>query len=171
MTSGPSMTFGRGAVVIGVGNEFRRDDGVGPALIARLADAAPPGTTCVISDGEPTGLIEAWDGADLVVVVDAVVCEPPQPGRIHRTTADSPLLAAHSASTHGLGVPEAVRLAEVLGRAPKQLVVFAVEAAEIGHGHELSEQVERALPELLEAVLAELSDHGPVAATYRHLST
>ena len=31
------------AVVIGAGNEFRRDDGAGPAVIARLRDLAPPG--------------------------------------------------------------------------------------------------------------------------------
>ena len=29
--------------VIGVGNEFRRDDGAGPAVLARLRDLAPPG--------------------------------------------------------------------------------------------------------------------------------
>ena len=34
---------GAPVVVIGVGNEFRRDDGAGPAVLARLRDLAPPG--------------------------------------------------------------------------------------------------------------------------------
>ena len=59
-------------VVIGVGNEFRRDDGAGPAVVARLRDLAPPGVRLVITDGEPTRLIDAWAGAALAVVVDAV---------------------------------------------------------------------------------------------------
>jgi hypothetical protein len=35
------MTAPGRVVVIGVGNEFRRDDGIGPAVVARLRDRAP----------------------------------------------------------------------------------------------------------------------------------
>ena len=68
-------------VVIGVGNEFRRDDGAGPAVIGPLRDLVSSGVELVITDGEPTRLIEAWTGAALAVVVNAVRAEPPQPGR------------------------------------------------------------------------------------------
>ena len=71
-------------VVIGVGNDFRRDDGAGPAVVARLRDLVPPGIRLVVTDGEPTRLIEAWTGAALAVVVDAVRAEPPHPGQVHR---------------------------------------------------------------------------------------
>ena len=67
-------------VVIGVGNEFRRDDGAGPAVIASLGDLAPPGVRLVITDGEPARLVEAWSGAAVAVVIDAVRAEPPAPG-------------------------------------------------------------------------------------------
>jgi hydrogenase maturation protease len=67
------------SVVIGVGNEFRRDDGAGPAVIARLRGLVPPGVDLVVTDGEPTRLIEAWTGAALAVVVDAVRAQPPRP--------------------------------------------------------------------------------------------
>ena len=63
-------------VVIGIGNEFRRDDGIGPATVARLRGQAPAAVQLLVSDGEPAGLIEAWSGADLAVVVDAVRAEP-----------------------------------------------------------------------------------------------
>ena len=75
-------------MVIGVGNEFRRDDGAGPAVVARLRDLAPPGVRLVITDGEPTRLIEAWAGAALAVVVDAVRAAPPRPGTVHRFVVD-----------------------------------------------------------------------------------
>ncbi len=77
-------------VVIGVGNEFRRDDGAGPAVLARLRDLAPPGVRFVITDGEPTRLIEAWTGAALAVVVDAVRADPPHPGQVHRFVVERP---------------------------------------------------------------------------------
>ena len=40
-------------MVIGVGNEFRRDDGAGLAVVARLRDRVPPGVELVLTDGEP----------------------------------------------------------------------------------------------------------------------
>jgi hydrogenase maturation protease len=76
------------AVVIGVGNEFRRDDGAGPYVVTLLRSAVPESVGLVVSDGEPSALIEAWSGADLAVVVDAVRGDPAaaEPGRLHRLT-------------------------------------------------------------------------------------
>ena len=144
------------AALIGVGNPYRRDDGIGPALIAEVAKHRLSGVTMTVTDGEPTALIDAWTGAELAVVVDAVRCDPATPGRIHRTTAGASLLRTASASTHGLGIPDAIRLAEALGLAPQRLVVFAVEAADVGLGLGLSPAVAAAIPALTRAVLSEL---------------
>jgi hydrogenase maturation protease len=140
------------AVVIGVGNEFRRDDGVGPA-VARAVAAS--GANAEISDGDPVRLLEAWDGADLVVIVDAVRCTPAVPGRWHRTTLPHTIPAA---SSHGLGVPEAVELAEALDRRPEHLVIYAVEVADVGFGTGLTPAVAAAVTALTSLVLTELSD-------------
>jgi hydrogenase maturation protease len=145
-------------VVIGVGNEYRRDDGIGPALVAALERLAPAGVRVVVSDGEPVRLIEEWAGAPLAVLVDAVVCEPSSPGTVHRTDLADPGagLGSVPASSHSLGIPDALRLAAALDRAPDRLVVYAVEAADLGFGTELSREVAAALPGLVSAVLAEL---------------
>ena len=66
-------------VIIGVGNEFRRDDGIGPEVVARLRDQVPATVELLVSDGEPARLIEAWSGAKLAVVVDAVRADPAVP--------------------------------------------------------------------------------------------
>ncbi|HEY3089318.1 MAG TPA: hydrogenase maturation protease [Jatrophihabitantaceae bacterium] len=140
--------------LIGVGNEFRCDDGIGPAVIASLRDQVPAGVTLTITDGEPTQLLDTWAGADLAVIIDAVMCEPSVPGRIHRTEA-VPQPAA-MASTHGLGIPDAVRLARALDQTPQRLVIYAVEAADLGFGHGLTPAVAAALPNVTRAVLAEI---------------
>ncbi|HEY5362340.1 MAG TPA: hydrogenase maturation protease, partial [Streptosporangiaceae bacterium] len=126
------------AAVIGIGNLYRRDDGIGPALVAALKRLRPPGVSLTVADGEPSQLLDAWSGAPLAIVVDAVLCEAPAPGRIHRTVihrtgrgsgADDLMVPAPgsraAASTHGLGIPDAVRLAEALHQAPARLVVIA----------------------------------------------
>lgn len=147
------------AVVIGVGNDFRRDDGVGPAVARELAAR---GLHAEISDGDPVRLMEAWDGADVVVIIDAVRCTPSVPGRWHRTTLPHTVPAA---SSHGFGVPEAVELAEALDRRPEQLVIYAVEVTDTGFGTTLSPAVAAAVAPLAAAVLAEFSDPGKPAAT------
>ena len=148
-------------VVIGVGNDFRRDDGAGPAVLARLRDLAPPGVRLVVTDGEPTRLIEAWAGAALAVVVDAVRAEPPRPGTVHRfETAGPQTGAGRAASSHGLGLDDAISLAMALDRMPGRLIVHAIEAADLTQGPGLSPPVAAAVGAVADAVLADL---GPYA--------
>ena len=144
------------AVVIGVGNEYRRDDGIGVAAVQELEKQSLDGVRLLIADGEPAGLLDAWTGVELAIVVDAVLCEPSTPGRIWRSTLDNIGPGAGKASSHALGIPDAVRLGEALGRVPRELVVFAVEAADLDLGTGLSAPVAAAVPEVVRAVVAEL---------------
>jgi hydrogenase maturation protease len=94
--------------------------------------------------------VPAWEGADLAVIVDAVVCEPSTPGRVHVNELPT---ARGGTSSHGLGIPDAVALATVLDRMPRRLVVYAVEAADVSLGVGLSEAVAQAVPALADQVL------------------
>jgi hydrogenase maturation protease len=144
-------------VVIGVGNEYRRDDGAGLAVVARLHDRVPPGVELVLTDGEPTRLIEAWTGAALAVVVDAVRADPPRPGRVHRFVLDRPLAGAtRTASSHGFGLDDAIRLALALDRMPGRLIVHAIEAADLDQGTGLTPPVAAAVDQVASAVLSDL---------------
>jgi hydrogenase maturation protease len=141
--------------IIAIGNEYRRDDGVGMVVLRQLTEVIPAGTGLTCVDGEPSRLMDAWDGSRLVILLDAAVCEPAHPGRIHRSTVIEAESAA-STSSHGLGVPEAVELARVLHRLPERLVLLTVEAADTGYGLGLSPQVEAAVPALVAAIQVEL---------------
>jgi hydrogenase maturation protease len=144
-------------VVIGVGNEYRRDDGAGLAVVISLRDRVPPGVDLVLTDGEPTRLIEAWTGAEVAVVVDAVRADPPRPGRVHRFELDQTLAeATRTASSHGFGLDDAIQLALALDRMPGRLVVHAIEAADLGQGTGLTPPVAAAVDEVAGAVLSDL---------------
>jgi hydrogenase maturation protease len=145
-------------VVIGLGDEFRRDDGAGPAVIDQLRELAPPGVALVVTDGEPTRLIEAWTGAALAVVVDAVRAEPPQPGTAHRFVLDRPGPgAAWPASSHGFGLDDAIALALALDRMPGRLVVHAIEAADLTQGTGLTSAVAAAVDTVAAAILDDIA--------------
>ncbi|TMM39775.1 MAG: hydrogenase maturation protease [Actinobacteria bacterium] len=145
-------------VVIGVGNPYRRDDGVGSAVAELLRDL--PGVEVAQSLGETTDLMELWDGADLAILVDAILVDavrtgPARPGRIHRLSV--PAAGCGAASTHGPGLGEAVELARVLDRLPARLVLYAVEVTDVGHGRGLSLPVAAASRRLAERIRAEVS--------------
>jgi hydrogenase maturation protease len=145
------------AVVIGIGNSFRRDDGVGPAVAGRIADAALPGVSVVTASGEPSALLDAWSGVARAVVVDAVAGEHAVPGRVRRWTAEDLDTVTAVVSSHALGLAETAALGRVLGRMPAELVVFTVETADTGHGVGLTPAVAAAVPTVIDAILAELN--------------
>ena len=60
------------------------------------------------------------------------------------------------ASTHGLGVSEAIELARAVKRLPGRVVVYGVELGRLEAGEPLSLAVRRGVEEAAERVLAEL---------------
>jgi hydrogenase maturation protease len=156
--SGAGRGGGR-CVVIGVGNEYRRDDGFGPAVVARLAElrqADPKLSTVdlVASDGESTRLLDLWTGADLAVVVDAVRDGCDHGGHRYELVLDelAGLTGQRSASSHAISLGSTVELGQALGRLPRRLVVLAVGASEYGFGTGLTPEVAAAVEPVVERV-------------------
>lgn len=143
-------------VVIGLGNEHRRDDGIGPAVAAALAADRPPGVRVLCCAVEPTAILDAWDGAELAVMIDAVGGPDVVPGRVRRC-AIGELADPGALSSHDLNLAQTYELARVLGRAPERVVVVSVDAADTGHGAGLSAAVAEAVPQAVSAVLVELA--------------
>jgi hydrogenase maturation protease len=150
---------GRPAVplVIGLGNDSRRDDGVGLEVARRLKDHAAGRCRVVTFDGEATALLDLWASEPTVVVVDAVRSGAP-PGTVHRLEGERSFRFPPPApgSTHGLSVAEAVILGRSLGQLPGRLVVFGVEGKDFSFGTGLTPAVERVVPEIVAAVVREL---------------
>jgi len=109
-------------------------------------------------EGEPTSLIDAWEGADAVWIVDAVRSGAP-PGTVHRLDASCTELPAKlfRGSTHHLGLPEAVELARALGRLPRRLVVLGVEGGSFEAGQTLTPAVARAVDQVADQLAAEVA--------------
>ena len=144
--------------VIGIGNEFRRDDGIGPTIARAVAERTRPPVRVVVCDGDPTVLLEAWAGAELAVVVDAVTGAVPCPGVVHRIVGDDLATAGTGAvSTHGLGLADAYRLGAALHRLPQRWVLYGVEVADVGVGYGMSPSIERAAATVVSAVLSEIA--------------
>jgi len=91
------------------------------------------------------------------VLVDAVRSGAP-PGTSHRADVSlTPLPAAlrRAASTHAVGVAEAIELARTLGRLPAAVVVYGLEGQRFDAGLGLTGAVAAAVDGIAEQVLAE----------------
>ncbi len=108
-------------------------------------------------EGEALALLDVWEGAEAVVLVDAIRSGA-APGTIHRVDATATAIPERlrgSSSTHAVGVGEAIELARALGRLPKTVLLFGVEGQRFEAGGGLSGEVEAMVGRLADAVLGE----------------
>ncbi len=154
-------------MIIGVGQEQRGDDAVGLLVARAIAanDAVSNGASLSVVEhgGDGLDLMSTWEGADRVVVVDAVVSGGQAPGCItrfeaHREALPARLFTGHS--THALGLAEAIEMARAMDRLPSSLVVYGVEAADFETGAAPSAAVQDAVGPVSERVLRELGVTG-----------
>ncbi len=141
-------------VVVGLGNAYRGDDGVGPAVAERVRGQA--GVEVVICELEPSRLLDAWTGADLALIVDAV-SSGAEPGTVHRFDATERRVptSVFRGSTHALGVGEVIELARALGRLPGRVLVYGVEGEQFAAGQGLRPIVAAAVEPLASELLEE----------------
>lgn len=144
--------------VIGLGNEMARDDGAG-LRAARLLEGEED--VEVVLAGRPgAGLLELLDPARPTLLLD-VVRAGASPGAV----VELPLLELGGAtlggeplSSHGLGVAEALKLAEALGRELPRGVFLGIGGARFDPGDALSLEVEARLGDLVTAARAAIED-------------
>jgi hydrogenase maturation protease len=151
------MTAARQMLVIGLGNVFRSDDGLGRVVARRLRNLALPEVTVREESGEGAALMDAWKDAGAVILVDAVQSGA-APGTIHRldaTVTPVPSRFFHY-STHAFSVAEAVELARALKQLPPRIILYGIEGRDFTSGEELSPEVAAAVDELLARVREEI---------------
>src|ERR1022692_4394300 len=144
-------------LIIGCGNRERSDDGAGILVAERLRELGIEADTRI---GDAADLIEAWKGAEDVIVVDAVVTGAPV-GTVQAWDGRQPLTTIRAtASSHGLGVAEAIELAHVLDRLPARLRVYGVEGRRFEPGSGISPEVQRAVDEVVQRIIADVRRSG-----------
>ncbi len=144
-------------LLIGIGNEYRSDDGAGLAAIRALKARELPDTRVIESPSDGAELMELWKTAARVILIDAV-SSGAESGTIYRFDAHAqPMPACLSfLSTHAFGLAGAIELARVLDQLPSCLVVYAIEGQNFSTGTGLSREVEQAVQKVVEKVACEV---------------
>lgn len=121
--------------VIGVGRRMRGSDAAGRLVADRLAADGQRGFSVHGCDGDALELMDAWQDADAVLLIDAMVSGA-QAGALARFDASEAALpaAAGPSSTHDLGLADALELARAMRRLPPKVIVYAIEADDFSPG-------------------------------------
>jgi hydrogenase maturation protease len=146
-------------LIVGVGNEYRSDDGAGISVARKIDSLGIAGVEIIVGIGDGTELINVWEGADVVYIIDCVRSGS-RPGLIHRFNADSVSTKCHiftGNSTHAFGVPESIELARRLGKLPTKVHIFGIECRSLSFGQDLSFEVETAVNEVVELIKGEVN--------------
>ncbi|HET8710368.1 MAG TPA: hydrogenase maturation protease [Spongiibacteraceae bacterium] len=143
-------------LVIGIGNEWRGDDGVGPLIVKKLCAETLPHVRLVPNVADGLDLLDAWQNADCVYIIDALQSGR-APGTVVRVDALCETLPTSTTySSHTFGLAEAIELSRTLNTLPKQLIVIGIEGVDFAMGAPITPAVEHAAQQLIAQLAAEL---------------
>ena len=135
-------------LVIGYGNDSRRDDGVGRYVIEQLAQHDLPDVELQTAHQLEVELAETLTHYDRVIFVDAAI--PDAPSAIQRSVV-TPTFQSHAVA-HYLTPPDVLSLSETLYGHVPQATLFSIRGRDFNFGSELSPDVERAGQEVVQQI-------------------
>lgn len=146
-------------LIIGVGNSDRGDDACGILTARRLRQSAGSEIRVLECSGEATQLIEAFDGANTVFIIDAAELGAAA-GTVKRFDASVQTLpeTLSDCSSHSFGVAQGIELARALNCLPQCCVLYAVQGAGYAAGQTLSAAVQTAILEVEQRIMQELDN-------------
>ena len=152
-------------LVLGVGNILMKDEGLGVHAARRLQHTPLP-TAVEVLDGGTAGmdLLYYLEGRKKVILIDAIQTDEP-PGTIFRLTPGDmgPVSKREHFSLHQPGIFDVLRIADILGKSMPEVVIFAVQPADISMGTDLTPVINDKIPGLLHLVLNEIEKRKELA--------
>jgi hydrogenase maturation protease len=140
-------------LVLGIGNPYRRDDGIGPAVISRLkTENSLEGIDLLDGGTDGLSLIDYIEGYEKVLVVDAVDMDT-EPGEVRAFLPEEAKLTikTDTLSTHGFGLAEVIALMEQL-EMNTDMRIIGIQAKDVSFGERMSPEVSSKIEEILKLV-------------------
>ncbi len=142
-------------LVAGLGNLLLKDDGVGVHAVRELQHEVPRGVRAVEVGTAVLDALHLIEWADCILAIDAMQADG-SPGTIYRFGVEDVFEQPMKTSLHEVDLLAALGFL-TSGHRPK-IAVLGIEPETIGAGMDLSPSVHAALPQLVAAAKAIVSD-------------
>lgn len=165
IAAAPLTLHKKTTLVLGMGNPILGDDGVGVRIAEAVERALPVGAGVDVSEACVGGLslMERMVGYERVILVDALCTEPVHAGAVRKLSLDDLRAMGstqHGASAHDTNLLTALEAGKRMSLPlPEEITIYAVEAENVlDFGETLTPEVAAAIPAVVRAILADLTD-------------
>lgn len=151
------VTPAKNVLILGVGNPFRRDDGIGPAVIRRLQSENNLKDVDLLDGGiDGLALLDDIKLYQKALIIDAVDMGM-NPGAIQIfSPAEAKLtIRTDALSTHGFGLAEMLAFMEALG-ITTDVRILGIQAKDISFGEDITPEVCSQLETIIAAIRKQL---------------
>lgn len=151
--------------VIGLGNEYLSDDGLGILAVRQVADRLK--NSGIAFQELSIGGLELLDhlvGFKRCIIIDAISTGACPPGTIHRFVRNPGNEAVTISSSHQLDLTQVLTLGRLLGAdVPETVTVYGIEAGDITTFRSRpTPEIARSLPALVDAICTEVCGNQPL---------
>jgi hydrogenase maturation protease len=151
-------------LIIGLGNEFVSDDGVGIHVLRklkRIVESSESQAQIVFEELAVGGLalLDHILGFEYCIIIDAVVTGNNPPGTMYRFQQNASHAPVRLTTSHQTDLSQILRLARLFNqRAPQNVTVYGVEAEDVlTFNAQCTHAVEQAIPKLVEIIQTDIT--------------
>lgn len=145
--------------VVGIGNVLLKDEGIGCHVVRALEEVNLSDVE-VIDGGTCLDVLQLSRNAEKLIIVDAVRGGG-MPGQIYRFHIEDVTLEKKALlSLHDMSLVDTLKLMQ-LWHNIDEAVIIGVEPKDIDWGLELSPELREKIPQITDAILAELNNKSP----------
>jgi hydrogenase maturation protease len=142
-------------LIIGLGNRYRKDDGVGLYVAERIKALNHDGIKVINNISDGAALMETWSEAEEVFIIDAVTFGASL-ATVYRFDALSENIPGEifsGYSTHSLNL---IELAKSLEELPHSLVIYGIRGSDFSTGIGLTSEVKSAALNVIDSLKGEI---------------
>lgn len=149
-------------LILGIGNPILGDDGLGVRVAEILAQKVKDADYEVrATDTDGLGLLDLVLGYERLIIIDAIISEDAEPGKVYRFSPDVLGGSDMVSLTHGVNLRTSFELGRTLfpEEMPREIVVFAVGIRDASEFTEkMTPAIKKAVNSVCELVLQELKN-------------
>lgn len=141
-------------LILGIGNEIRRDDSVG-LLAARKASQQFEKEKIDVKEASSGGLplLSKIQGYDLCYIIDSIMTKDGTPGDWYYLTLDDFKAEENRIVSHSVDLRTMKEIGKEMGEKIPEIKIFAIEVKEpFEFGDDLTKQMKEALPEVISEI-------------------